>query len=187
MQFRAFALSALFVVSLASPGRADPRGDTLAGISRCAGIPDDRTFLDCVYGAAQPMRARLGLPPAPANQIRLVPPPQGQQSLSQSALSPRANALAATQPPAKASGWFGGLFGSSAPALHMASYVFDNHGKFTVTLSDGEVWKQAANDTNYANWGGPAAEYIVTLVATADDTKMDVKGEGGPYSVQRVR
>ena len=43
------------------------------GAQRCAGIADDRTWLDCFYGSAQPMRAQLGLPPAPANQQRLVP------------------------------------------------------------------------------------------------------------------
>src|SRR3984957_8793892 len=58
----------------ALPAMADPREETLAGISRCAGLPDDRTFLDCIYGAAQPMRAALGLSPAlPAQQL-LVPP-----------------------------------------------------------------------------------------------------------------
>jgi hypothetical protein len=82
---------------------------------------------------------------------------------------------------------FGQLFGGSAPALHMASYTFDSHGMFTVTLSDGEAWKQAGTDTNYANWRGPAANYIVTLIDTSAGAKMDVKGEPGPYSVQRLR
>ena len=62
------------LVLLALPALAGPREDTLAGISRCASLPDDRTFLDCIYGAAQPMRGKLGLPPAPAGQMRLVPP-----------------------------------------------------------------------------------------------------------------
>ena len=52
---------------------ADARQDVMFGAQRCAGIADDRTWLDCFYGSAQPMRAQLGLPPAPANQQRLVP------------------------------------------------------------------------------------------------------------------
>jgi hypothetical protein len=63
----------LFALS-AGPALAGPREETLAGISRCAGLPDDRTFLDCIYGAAQPMRAALGLSPALPAQQRLVPP-----------------------------------------------------------------------------------------------------------------
>jgi hypothetical protein len=69
----------------------------------------------------------------------------------------------------------------------MASYTFDSHGIFTVTLSDGEVWGQVASDTNFANWRGPASDYIVTLIDTSGDAKMDVKGEPGPYRVRRLR
>ena len=68
--FLALGLAAL---TLAGPGSAARR--CAFGISRCGGIADDRTWLDCVYGAAQPMRAQLGLPPAPASQQELVPPP----------------------------------------------------------------------------------------------------------------
>src|SRR6187551_3725778 len=60
----------------ASQAQADPRSDVLAGIQRCGVINDDRVWLDCVYGANQPMRARLGLAPAPEFQQRLVPPVQ---------------------------------------------------------------------------------------------------------------
>src|SRR5580658_3947511 len=66
---------ALGLAVLTLPALAAPRDDVLFGISRCGGIADDRTWLDCVYGAAQPMRAKLGLPPAPASQQALVPPP----------------------------------------------------------------------------------------------------------------
>ena len=61
------------VVLPAGAALADARQDVMFGAQRCAGIADDRTWLDCFYGAAQPMRAQLGLPPAPANQQRLVP------------------------------------------------------------------------------------------------------------------
>src|SRR5580704_17815275 len=78
--------------ALAAPAMAAARDDVLYGISRCGGIANDRTWLDCVYGAAQPMRATLGLPPAPASQQALVPPPIPGQA------TPQAQAMAA--PPA---------------------------------------------------------------------------------------
>ena len=53
--------------------QAGPRDDSRAGIARCDQIADDRQWLDCVYGAVQPMRARLSLSPAPDFQQRLVP------------------------------------------------------------------------------------------------------------------
>src|ERR1700722_15691587 len=78
----------LGLLTLAAPTLAAPRDDVLFGISRCGGIADDRTWLDCVYGAAQPMRAKLGLPPAPASQQALVPPPiPGQTAPVQQAMA----------------------------------------------------------------------------------------------------
>jgi hypothetical protein len=187
VQFRNLMALAILMGSVTSPALADPRDETLAGISRCAGISVDRTFLDCIYGAAQPMRARLGLPPAPPSQTSLVPPPPSRPELPQAAGSSRTNIPPASHPQPGDSGMFGQIFGGSAPALHMASYTFDSHGIFTVTLSDGEVWRQVGTDTNFANWRGPAADYVVSLINTSAGTKMDVKGEPGPYSVQRLR
>ena len=64
---------------LAVPAQARPRDDALAGAVRCAVIGDSRQWLDCYYGAAQPVRAALGLAPALAAQVQLAqsPPPGG--------------------------------------------------------------------------------------------------------------
>ena len=74
---------------LAAPAAAagDPtRDDVMLNLQRCAGITDNRIWLNCFYGAAQPMRAQLGLPPAPDAQVNLVkntpvaPPPMKSDS-----------------------------------------------------------------------------------------------------------
>src|SRR5215469_5688624 len=70
-------VAALALAAIPTITQAGPREDVLAGTARCGGISDDRTWLDCYYGAAQPMRARLGLSPAPAAQLRLVPDMMG--------------------------------------------------------------------------------------------------------------
>jgi hypothetical protein len=175
-------------VICASPALAGPREDSLAGISRCASLPDDRTFLDCVYGAMQPVRGELGLLPALAAQQRLVPPVD--PSLNRSAPPPRAYAVtppAPAQPaPTKDSGLFGGMF--AGDGLHMASYAFDKRGLFTITLSDGSVWRQDANDTNFAHFSGKASNYPVTLhPGDFGKARMNVRGEDGSYLVVRVR
>src|ERR1700722_2387335 len=81
------------LTALAAPALAAARDDVLYGISRCGGIADDRTWLDCVYGAAQPMRAQLGLAPAPASQQKLVP------SAVPGMPAPPAQAFGAAPPP----------------------------------------------------------------------------------------
>lgn len=47
----------------------------MINVYRCAGHASTRVWLDCYYGAAQPQRAALGLPPAPPAQVALVSQP----------------------------------------------------------------------------------------------------------------
>ncbi len=68
------------LIGLVAPAQARPRDDALSGAIRCGAIADSRQWLDCYYGAAQPMRAALGLPPALAAQVKLASsPPAGGQ------------------------------------------------------------------------------------------------------------
>lgn len=71
-------LLALPMLGLAAPAQARARDDALSGAFRCVVIADSRQWLDCYYGAAQPVRAALGLSPALATQLKLVEsPPSG--------------------------------------------------------------------------------------------------------------
>ncbi|MES2295054.1 MAG: hypothetical protein V4527_17275 [Pseudomonadota bacterium] len=180
---RAALVSAIFCL-ISLPATADPRSDALAGISRCASIADDRLFLDCLYGAAQPLRAKLGLPPAPAAQVNLVPPALG------AAVAPPP-AMARVAPPPRDEGFFGGILGSGkavAPAQRMSSYAFDSHGIFSVTLSNGEVWRQVEGDSNFAQWRAPASSYLVILRSGAfGSSNLQVQGQSTTFKVERVR
>ena len=181
---RAALISVIFcLVSLSAT--ADPRSDALDGISRCTSIADDHVFLDCVYGAAQPLRAKLGLPPAPAAQTNLVPPPA-----PGAAIAPPP-ALARAAAPQRNEGFFSGILGSgeaAAPAQRMSSYAFDTHGIFSVTLSNGEVWRQVEGDSNFAHWRAPASNYVVILRSGAfGSSNLQVQGQATTFKVERVR
>jgi hypothetical protein len=175
MAWRHVFLGGIFLAQMAAPAHATPRDDMLAGIARCAGIADERTFLDCVYGAAQPVRAELGLPPAPQAQTRLVMP---------------AGAAAGPAPlrAQQEGGFFSRVFGGKVetPPSRMTSYSFDRGGFFTVTLANGEVWRQAQGDFKMAQWHKPAANYLVTvLTGAAGSLNLQVAGESVFYKVSR--
>jgi hypothetical protein len=71
-------LLAAGLTSLAWPASARPRDMVLAKAYRCASIGASARWLDCYYGAAQPVRAGLNLVPAPEAQLRLLEdPPAG--------------------------------------------------------------------------------------------------------------
>jgi plasmid stabilization system protein ParE len=73
------------VAAMVAPAQARPRDDALAGAFRCAAIADSRIWLDCYYGAAQPVRAALGLSPALSTQLKLAAsPPAGGQPRDES-------------------------------------------------------------------------------------------------------
>lgn len=71
------AVAAILTLTI-SAAQARPRDDVMSGAFRCASIGDTRTWLDCYYGSAQPLRAALSMPPAPSAQTRLAAqPPAG--------------------------------------------------------------------------------------------------------------
>lgn len=138
--------------------RADTRDDVIAAVQRCGVIHDNRVWLDCVYGAQQPMRAELGLPPAPEFQQRLVPPVQ----LGTAPPAPRA----ASKPVArKKPGFFATLIGNAPPETvsRMASYRYDKSGAFIVSLENGQEWRQTDVVGGTANWIKAPSAYMVTI------------------------
>jgi hypothetical protein len=163
---------------------ADPRGDALAGAARCRSIADDRMFLDCVYGAMQPLRAELGLPPAPPAQIRLVPPATAAMPV------PPASSVSRAAAP-RGEGLLGSMFGSGKVEVspqRMTDFRFDRNGFFTVTLADGAVWKQLDGDSARAHWRGKPANLVATVRSGAFGAHvLQVRGEAAIYKVIRVR
>ena len=160
--------------------QADTRDEVLSGIARCSVIHDNRVWLDCVYGAQQPMRALLNLPPAPEYQQRLVPP----VGLPAAVAPPPATASATPRPqtvfqaaPQTASrpvrrgraGFFGNLLGDNPPIAEsrMASYRYERSGAFVVTLENGQQWRQDDVEGGTAGWTKPASEYRVTVTQGA--------------------
>ena len=204
----ALLLGLVGLSALAGPALADARQDVLSATQRCSGIADDRTWLDCYYGAAQPMRAQLGLPAAPAAQIRLVP--QGALAAPTYVPQPVYNAPApvpayggqtrpetsatAAPPPmprSRSGGFFSSLFGSGKPIVanvRMRSFTKDKTGRVSVTLADGEVWElDEADDNNQPNWRGAASRYVVNIYEGAlRSYNMEVSDDSHLYKVHRV-
>jgi hypothetical protein len=202
---------------------AGPRDDVVQGIVRCGTIADDRQWLDCIYGAAQPMRAQLGLSPAPAAQQRLVPQ-QGYGTLPgygpgyggapapvpaaplppRSAYAPvpvpaapvRAASAAPAQPPEyftkkEPRDFFDRMLGTAnipTVVTRMTSYEFDKQGLFTVSLSNGQSWRQMPDTGQPARFTKPAQAYTVQVKPGAFGSyNLVVNDEPRIYKVKRVK
>jgi hypothetical protein len=162
---------------------ADTRDDVISGIERCGVIHDDRVWLDCVYGANQPMRAKLGLQPAPESQQRLVPPTQ------LSTTPPPARTVLRPAPHKKAS-FFETLIGDVPPVAvsRMASYRYDKSGAFIVSLENGQEWRQSDVEGGTASWLKSPATYTVTITEGAFGS-YSLRTSDAPrtFKVERVK
>jgi hypothetical protein len=152
----------------------DVRDAVMSGAFRCTASADERQWLNCYYAAAQPMRARLGLSAAPQAATVHAPPP----------------ALPVPAP----------QFGRKPPPrvdipdnvdhviARMQSYTFDKLGWFTVTLDNGQVWKQVQGDTTFAkNWKKPAPSYQARVShGFMGSYNLQVVGLSGLYKVIRA-
>jgi len=242
------------ILGLGLPAQARPRDDALSGAFRCSTIADSRVWLDCYYGAAQPVRASLGMTPALAAQVRLAssPPAGGQprdEAVRDEVMSAAANCIrvagerpwldcyyaaaepmrvqlglavpqasrpgpqpppmppprfaSAAPPPApvrtgpppmpRSTGLFTGMFNDAKPIVNrmpMQTYSFDRSGSFTVTLIDGQVWKQLPEDEVYhpARWRKDAGQLLVTIAPGVMHTfNMKVGDESRNYKVKRIK
>jgi hypothetical protein len=190
------ALPAQIALAASPPSGGAPRDEAVrtevvSAAANCMRLSDERPWLDCFYAAATPMRAQLGLstPQAAARVAPLpVPVPMPQRTAVQPAPAP-----AGPPPMPRRSSVFAGLFSTPKPVVlntPMQSLEQDDKGSFTITLVDGQVWKQDVEDEIYhrARWHKPASEMEVTITPDAMRTFiMTVSGEGYMYKVHRIR
>lgn len=177
----AIILAGLVLLGAAGARAESTREEVMSAAERCEGIADNRVWLDCYYGAAQPMRSLLGLAPASPAQLKLVPPPGAAY------VAGPAGSAARRAPAEPSRGFFGDILGSGRPTVEnmpLASYRFAANRTFTVTLQNGQVYQQAENDTALARWNGPASAYLVTISPAGDKFTLKVKNE--PGTVYRV-
>jgi hypothetical protein len=178
---RVFVISGLMALVPLSAWAEPTRDEVMAGAERCDGIADNRVWLDCFYGSAQPMRSLLNLPPANPAQVRLVPPPGAEPR--------RIPASAALRQTERSGGFWSDVVGSTRPEasnIAMTKYEFDRSGAVTVTLADGQIWRQLESDLVRARWNKPAGSYRVTVAAGLGDT-FDLKVNGEKGTIYRMR
>lgn len=159
--------------SVATPRIAAVRDAVMASALRCYAVDDNRAWLDCYYGAAAPMRAELGLAPgpqaAPVSQPTVPAPVQARTAPDRFGLR-------------------------GAPSGHvdhvtasMVSYSFDRNRIFTVTLTNGQIWRQISGDTHYAHWDKPAGSYAVKIThGSFSSYNFQVEGLPEVYKVDRI-
>jgi hypothetical protein len=188
MMKRALLFGAVLLTTFSHAVQADTRTDVKSALNRCDVFADDRTWLNCIYGAVQPMRGRLGLPPAPASQTNLVPSPG---AMPQYAPPPPMPQMASAPPPVQqqrgGESFMSFMTGGQKVLTNvpLTAYGTDQDGLFTITLANGEVWHEMAGSP-LPHWHGPASHYMVSITKGSMDS-FNLVIEGIQYKAKRVR
>ncbi len=229
---------------LAPQAQARTRDEVLAGTFRCAVIGDSRLWLDCYYGAAQPLRAALGLPPAPPGQLKLAAaPPAGGAGSNLAVRDQIASAAVHCNDTAEDRAWLNCYYAAAQPmrivlgltpapqsqpqtrtaiaapppprpatptsappefglrpppsytlpanqrdVSRLAAYSYDPHHIITITLANGEVWRQLRGDIDTLKLKKPASAYVATISRGAlGSYNLHIAGLAGGYKVERVQ
>jgi hypothetical protein len=71
----------------------------------------------------------------------------------------------------------------------MTGYEFSRFSKiFTVTLANGQVWRQLSGDTNYAHWNEAPGAYLAIIRRGAFRSfNLHIKDIPTIFKVERVR
>jgi hypothetical protein len=162
------------------------RDEVISDAAKCVGLAGDRKWLDCYYSAAQPMRSYLGLQSAPQvslsinNDAPAIPKTLNAENL-------RLNKNVSND--------FGLRNSSSTPSKEidrvvsrMSSYSFDQQNIFTVTLANGQAWRQVSGDTDNARWRNPPDTYLVTIRrGFLGSFNLEVRNNVGVFKVKRLK
>jgi hypothetical protein len=167
---------------------ADPRDDVLSAASRCVVITDYRKWLDCYYGAAQSMRALLGLRPASEEQQRLSATARTGIGPAPVLSQPQLGMRDPKVPPEQ----FGLAQRDTADhvAARMIDFTLDRTEIFTATLSNGQVWRQVSGDTSHVRWEKSAQKMVYNVLVehgALGSYNFRVEGQAGTYKVVRLR
>jgi hypothetical protein len=78
--------------------------------------------------------------------------------------------------------------GDAPIVSRLAAYRLNAQGIFTVTLENGQIWRQVAGDTAFAKFAPPAAHYVATIrKGFFGSYNMTVPGVPGLFRVLPVR
>jgi hypothetical protein len=188
---RNVVLGILAAAALA-PGAAlaDGRQDVVNQLARCAVLNDDRQWLDCYYGAAQPLRAQLGLTPAPQANMAVLRAPQIANIPTRAPYTAPVAAVRRGPPPMPRTGSIFDVFGGDRVVRSAPVRSLDNgRDGFILTLVDGQVWEQTPSEYNKPlNWRGPVEDMRVSVSQGAMHTfNLTVDGDKTLYKVRRTR
>ena len=179
--------SALFSVSAA---QAAADGNLASAILGCSALRGETAQLACYNAIAARLKADEPQVPAAAAPQTLV------QALPAHSDNPESRADTTPRPVTGTVADFGkgGLrFAGDEPAVldhitaRVATVSYNYFHMFTVTLDNGQVWRQVDGDTRVARFKNDKTEVVTIARGFLDSFHLVIQGVWGDYAVKRVK
>jgi hypothetical protein len=178
------------------PAIAGPRDDVVDVLVKCTDVTDKAARLDCYDQAAPQLRAAAH---APAASVAPSPPPvQTAEPVPQTAapVSQEGGSFLGSLDP-----FSDGPQGPSAQqmayqpigaeilpvTIGVADYAVASDGSFSVTLDNGQVWRERNEHFDHPQFRSDAKNVVVIERGLIGGYNLYLKGAGKPYKVLREK
>jgi hypothetical protein len=177
MTIRSFTLAAAILLAFSAAQAASDDG-LKSAIVNCSAEADDAAQLACYNRIAAQLKADAARPPSP---VSIATPPQ---------------AIVPVAPAARSAAVFGGdsipfhADASDQPeqmTAGVATVTFNFFHRFTVTLDNGQVWRQEESDTGIARFAKAMPKAVTIKQGMLGSFHLTFQGEWGTFSVKRVK
>ncbi len=184
------ALLAALLITTGSAS-AGPRDDVIGTLVKCADIADKAARLDCYDQAAPQLRtaAQAPAPPPPPVAVQAAEPPaapvsqQGGSFLS--SLDPFGDS---PQGPSAQQMAYQPIGAEILPVtIGVADYAVAPNGSFSVTLDNGQVWRERNEHYEHPSFRSDAKNAVVIERGLIGGYNLYLKGDGKPYKVLREK
>ena len=200
---------AALIAAASGAANADPRDDALAAMQRCSTLPDRDKRLGCFDATISrapvtPVMARpvSALPTGGGPEVNAtVPPPRKRTSGFMAGLfGPDGPKRALQTTPAQFGSESIASGGANAYPIPMDGDTIDQisarvaiatfeNGFITVSLDNGQIWRQTAGGNPVGSLSKPASSYVAVISrgSFAGSYAMQLTGRAGAIAVRRIR
>ncbi len=178
------------LLMVAVPASAGPRDDVIGTLVKCADITDKAARLDCYDQAAPQLRAaaQAPAPPPPVAAQTTEPPPAPVSQQGGSFLSSLDPFGDSPQGPSAQQMAYQAIGAEILPVtIGVTDYSVAPNGSFSVTLDNGQVWRERNEHYDHPAFRSDAKNVVVIERGLIGGYNLYLKGDGKPYKVLREK
>ncbi len=178
-------LTSLAVFAFSTVAQADPRDDVIAALAKCTDVPDRLARFDC-YEKLGPQARAVAQPPPSMPQPTTAPsPPPAAVVAAPASAAPVSTAPENAAPQSAVNQPMGGEILPMTSVVD--TYTIASSGAFTVTLENGQIWREHDRDFDTPSFSRNKKDIVVIQRGLLGGYDLHIKGTSKFFKVVRVK